>query len=953
VPGTCRIKSPITATIGAAIASIRVIRRAAERSGPGGDAAGMVVSDATAGLSLLMVKSHPRPRWPRTRGLRAGLAGLLLASALVASGALGAAGSLQPPEQFIGFKVGADNKLVRWDKIVEYMRLAAAGSDRVRVRELGKTTGGNSFLAVEIAAPETLKNLDRHKQFSRKLYFQDGAPTARERDEIFRQGKLVVLVTCSVHANEIGATQMALELVHRLATDESPAVKKILDNVIFILIPSANPDGQIAITDWFHRNVDTPFSPSPLPSLYHPYAGHDLNRDMYMMTQKESQFIAQLAWHEWFPVVWLDQHQMGPAGPRMFVMPASDPINPNVHPLVYRWNGILGQSQAAALEAAGKDGIIYNSTYTNFWQGALAWSGWWHNQIGLLTEVASVRIAAPVQQLRATLGASGALSGPELRGGIAFNPFDNATLAPPSDVQPRTEYPRPWLGGRWTLRDIVDYELISTMALLETAADRREAMLRQIYEVNRQTVEEPRKGEVAAILVPMDGQQDAREAAHLVDRLQLGGVEVFRGDMPFEADGRRYPAGTLVIPMTQVFSRYAKDLLEKQIYPEVRRGPNDAIEPPYDVTAWSLGMLMGVDVQFAKAPIPSAVKLAKLNGRPRIESRIAGNGARFVFDYVGADTAIAINRLLKDGARVVLERPSQVAVTGIARDRVEALAREFGLNVAATQPASAGPDLPDGSSITLRTPRIGLYSPWTGGNMDEGWTRWVLEQYEFAPTTIHNADIRRGGLKQRFDAIILPDQAPREILDGFNAETIRPEYRGGIGEAGVDNLSRFVADGGTLITLGNATDLAIDRLPVPVRNIKRGLRREQHYAPGTILRIQVDTSHPEGYGMATATYGFYSNGPVLATIDGFTSLRSTVVARYPAVDIVASGWLKGEEIMAGRAAVVSIEMNPGRVVLFGLRPQHRGQTHATFPLLFNSLYLASSENGRFRSTNQQ
>jgi len=291
-------------------------------------------------------------------------------------------------------------------------------------------------------------------------------------------------------------------------------------------------------------------------------------------------------------------------------------------------------------------------------------------------------------------------------------------------------------------------------------------------------------------------------------------------------------------------------------------------------------------------------------------------------------------------------------VTGVMRDRIEALARDFSLNVAATQPSPTAADPLDAASLVLRKPRIALYAPWTGGNMDEGWTRWVLEQYEFAPVEIHNADVRRGGLRQNFDAIVVPDQSPREILDGYNAETIRPEYRGGIGEAGMENLARFVAEGGTLITLGNASDLAIDRLPVPVRNIKRGLRRDQHYAPGTILRLQVDTSHPEAYGMAASSYGFYTNGPVFAPVDGFTSLRSTVVARYPAVDVVASGWLKGEEIMAGRAAVVSIEMNPGRVVLFGIRPQHRGQTHVTFPLLFNALYLSAAENSRFRSTNQ-
>ena len=865
--------------------------------------------------------------------------------------AAGAAGSLQTPEQFIGFKVGADNKLVRWDRIVEYMKLVAAASDRVNLRELGKSTAGNPFLAMEISAPDTLKNLDRYKQFARKLYFQDGAPSTRERDDIFRQGKVVVLVTCSVHANEIGATQAALELVYQLASDDSPAVKKILDNVIFLLVPSANPDGQMAITDWFNRNHDTPFAPSPLPSLYHPYAGHDLNRDMYMFTQKESQHIAELVWHDWFPAVWLDQHQMNNNGPRMFVMPAADPINPNVHPVIYRWNGILGQSQAAALEAAGKDGIIYNSTYTNFWQGALAWNGWWHNQIGLLTEVASARVAAPVQQLRAAPGFVPPDGGG--RSSLGLNQFDNAPLAPPTDVTPRTEYPRPWMGGRWTLRDIVDYELISTMALLETAADRRETILRQIYEVNRQTVEDPRKGEAIAVLVPMEDQQDPREAAHLADRLQIGGVEVYRSEAAFDADGHRYAAGTLVIPMTQVFSRYAKDLLEKQMYPDVRRSATDTAEPPYDVTAWSLGMLLGVEVEFVKTPQPSSLKLSRVRGRPRTESRLVGNGSRFVFEYTGPDSAIAVNRLLDTtGARVSLERPSQVVVTGVPRDRVEALAREFSLNVAATQPAPAATDVLDTSSLVLRKPRIALYAPWTGGNMDEGWTRWVLEQYEFSPVEIHNAEVRRGGLRQNFDAIVIPDQIPREIIDGYNAETIRPEYRGGIGEAGVENLTRFVAEGGTLITLGNASDLAIDRLPVPVRNIKRGLRRDQHYAPGTILRLQVDTSHPEGYGMASDSYGFYTNGPVFAPVDGFASVRSTVVARYPAVDVVASGWLKGEEIMAGRAAVVSIEMNPGRVVLFGLRPQHRGQTHATFPLLFNALYLSAAENGRFRSTNQ-
>jgi hypothetical protein len=892
------------------------------------------------------------------------------ALAVMRSLAATAAGTMPAPEQFLGYRVGADNKLARWDKIVEYMKLAATSSDRVRFRELGKTSQNNPFIALEIAAPEVLKNA-RYKLLERKLYFQDGAPTDSERDEIFQQGKVVVVITCSIHATEIGASQMSLELVHRLATENSPAVKKILENVILLLVPSLNPDGQIMVTDWFNKNVGTPYMPSPIPHLYHPYVGHDNNRDMYMFTQKESQHTARLLWHDWFPSVWLDEHQQGSNGARIFVMPATDPINPNVHPLIYRWNGILGQSQAAALEAAGKEGIIYNSTYTNFWEGAMAWSGWWHNQIGLLTEVASARVAAPIEQQRAVPGRSapqpgagqggraGGPSGASDRAGGApgvSNPpsgrgqqFTDAPLPPPTDVTPRTEYPRPWMGGRWTLRDIVDYELIATMALLDTAADRREAILRQIYEVNRQTIEDGQKakGNLAAILVPVSGQHDPREAAHLVDRLQMGGVDVYRADAAFTADDHQYAAGTFVIPMAQVFSRYAKDMLESQAYPEVRRGPSAPPEPPYDVTAWSLGMMLGVHTIFVKNPLPT-LKMTKLEGLPNLPGDVTGNGSRFTFEYKGPDTAIAINRLLRDGAKVSfktsLDRQSRVFVTNVSRSRLDELARGFGLKVTASDAAGTKdqePSLKDES--VLEAPRVAMYQPWTGGNMDEGWTRWVLEQYEFNLTSIHNADLRAGKLRQRFDAIIFADQDSHAILEGFDASAIRPEYRGGIGDSGLENLKQFVAEGGTLVTMGNACDLAIDNWPIPVRNLKKGLTRDQHFAPGAILRLEVDTKHPLGYGVAAATYGFYINSPFFSIVEGFASQNATVVARYPNTNVLASGWLRGEDLMAGHAAVVSVDLNPGRVILFGLRPQHRAQTHATLPMLFDALYLSARD----------
>jgi Zinc carboxypeptidase len=866
-----------------------------------------------------------------------------------------AAPDIPTPQQYLGFRVGEDKKLARWEKIVEYMRVIANASDRVRLRELGKTTNNNPFILLEISSADTIRNLDHFKQLERKLYFQGGAPTDAERDEVFRSGKAVVLVSCNIHSTEIGSSQMVLELVHRLATEDSPLVKKILDNTIFLLVPSLNPDGQIIVTDWYNTNLGTEYEASPLPWVYHPYIGHDNNRDMYMFTQKESQLTARLLWHDWFPSVWLDEHQMGSQGARIFVMPATDPINQNVHPLIYRWNGILGQAQAAALETAGKEGIIYNSTYTNFWQGAMAWSGWWHNQVGLLTEVASARIASPIEQRKAQPGRAAA-QGPEedfqsQQRRQMENP--NEPLPSPRDITPRTEYPRPWLGGEWTLRDIVDYELIATMALLETAADHREQLLRQIYEVNRATVEAGAKGDPAAIIIPVEKQHDPREAMHLVERLQMAGVEVSRADAEFETDGKKYSVGTFVVPMNQVFARYAKDLLEKQTYPEVRRSPNSPPEPPYDVTAWSLGMQMGVETVFVKKPLPNTAKLSKLDATPKRVGEVRGEGNRFTFDYAGADSAAAINRLLKAGVEMEVLRLStdespRVSGVGAPRELLQTLARDFGL-VIQTTPAPGGKPskstiLPDRmlplSTSRLRAPRIGLYQSWTA-NMDEGWTRWVLDQYEFPYTTLHNAEIKAGKLREKFDAIVLPDQQPRDILTGYDFKTVREEYRGGIGDEGVEALRQFVREGGTLIAMGASCDLMIDKFPIPVRDLKRGLTRDQHFAPGTIVRVQVDNTHPVGLGMPAETYGFYNNSPFFALVEGFSSQKASVIARYPNSDVVASGWLKGEDLMSGRAAVVSVEMNPGRIVLFGLRPQHRAQTRATFPLLFNALYWAA------------
>jgi len=886
------------------------------------------------------------------------LRALSLAALALVAGGVARAQQIPTPEDYFGFKIGADKKLVRYDKIVEYLTKIASLSDRVRIHTLGPTTNGNPFVMLEISSAGNIKNIEHYKSLERKLYFQGGTPTDAERDEIFRDGKAVVLITNNIHSTEIGASQMAIEAVYRLATDNSPEIQKILDNDILVLVPSLNPDGQIMVTDWYDKYVGTPQEGGPMPYIYHPYVGHDNNRDMFNFSQKESQLTAKLLWHDWFPSVWLDEHQQGANGPRIFTMPATDPINPNVDPLIYRLNTIYGQAQAAALEAEGKEGIIFNATYTNFWEGAMAWSGWWHNEVGLLTEVASARIATPVVQEKADPNHPEPGNGPQngrtglpepgAAGGFGQDKGPDKPIPPPTDITSRTEYPRPWLGGIWHLRDIVDYELTATFALLEAAADRRETLLHNIYDINRNTIELGKKGELGfgnkdksfAAIIPVTGQHDANEVIELVERLKMGGVEVSRATKEFKEDGETYSAGTYVIPFDQVFGRYAKDMLEKQTYPEVRRAPNAPAEAPYDVSAWSLGMQFGVKTVLAKTALPADLALEPVSATPKFVLAAENRDDSWSFAYDGAESALVVNRLLKAGAKISMEKPHGadpplIRVTAKA-DVWHHAVSGFEVSV---KPAATRPRALEGE-ITLRAPRLGLYQSWTA-DADEGWTRWVLEHYEFPYKTLHNPDIQAGKLHGSFDVIVLPDQTEKSLLEGQTSEFAVKEYRGGLGEKGWQALEEFINQGGTLISLGDACNLLIDKLPLPVKELKHTLTRDQQFAPGTIVNLQVDTTHPIGYGVAPETYGFYINSPFFALTEGFSSQKVSVVARYPNAGVNASGWLRGEDYMLGRAAVVAIEMSPGRVVLFGIRPQHRAQTHATFPLLFNAIYWSA------------
>ncbi|HXV64248.1 MAG TPA: M14 metallopeptidase family protein [Vicinamibacteria bacterium] len=871
---------------------------------------------------------------------------VLIAVVFLATSWTSSAAGLPTPAEFAGFPIGSDGSLVKWDRIVEYFRLADESSDRILSQEIGKTTLGKPFLLVTVSSPSNLSRLGEIRAVQRRLAYP-GELGEDEASRLAWSTPAVLLVTLNIHSTEIGSSQMALELIHRLATEESPWMRNMLDNVVFLLVPSMNPDGQVMVTEWYDKVKGTEHEGASMPWLYHHYAGHDNNRDAFMLTQKESRLLTKVLYQDWFPQVFLDEHQMGFSNARIFVPPWTNPINPNVDPLIWGENGLLGFSIFSALHEAGKEGVIYDTNYTSWWQGGFVMEAWWHNIVGLLTEVASVRIASPVEQEQAKLGVPPEGKEPsrrEMQRMLAENP--EAKIPAPRDVMPRNNYPRPWLGGRWTLRDIVDYELVATYALLEAVANNRVMLIENQVKMGRRAIEAGKNEKPYAFVFPPD-PHDPAKLARMLELLHYAGVEVHRAEEGFEANGRRYPAGTHLVLMAQPFRAYAKDILEIQTHPDPSKYPAGTMrEQPYDVTGWTLPLQMGVEAVRVEEPFDATVTQLDAVPMPRGEVRSAGASGEygFLIRPEPNNTAVLTNRLLAEGARVSWltaardgSPPGSLHVENARYDRVTALAEELGL---------FGYELEaplDSKTIPLAAPRVGLYQPWTA-SMDEGWTRFVLEEHEFSYETLHNAEIRAGNLRERLDVIIFPGDQDRErIVEGNDFKTTPPEYKGGIGEEGLGHLEEFVREGGTLVLMDSSTSLALESWPIPLRNVVKDLSGEEFSCPGSLLRIEVDPSHPIAFGMARNATAVFGDSAAFDLAPGFSYTDVTVIARYPNTNPLQSGWIRGEAHLANRIAAAEVGYERGRIVLIGFRPQFRAQPHNTFKLLFNAIHYAGAD----------
>ena len=707
--------------------------------------------------------------------------------------------------------------------------------------------------------------------------------TAAERDELIRDGKVVVAISCSIHSTEIVASQMSMQLAFELATAQDAETREMLHNTILILIPSSNPDGIDIVANWYRKTLGTPFEGKEPPELYHHYAGHDNNRDWFMLNLKETQAITRMFWKEWFPQIVYDIHQQGPNGSRLFVPPFFDPANPNISPLLLRQVGLIGHKIAADLQAAGIKGVITNSTYDTWWHGGFRTAPYFHNSIGILSEAASAKLMTPTTVTPEQLARSSS------RG------MRNA-------LEAATNFPNPWPGGKWRPREIMNMELIATRSVLGMAAKFRSEYLRNFYELGRQNgmatalPEEP-----IAYLVPA-GQGRDESVAKLVGTLVDQGIEVHRLDRELHAaygphvlqrtnsandklgSYRRIivqtfkfhevPTSSYIVFLAQPQRRNILALLEPQIYPN-RTNMEGEAERPYDVAGWTLSMQLGVDT-----PAVIAIQEAPADRRLSI-----------VRD---------VNEVRKDLALPLKTEDSSPIANPLRQ--------------------------PQGSK------RIGIYKSWTS-NMDEGWTRFIFDSFNVPYNSLHDADLRQEDLSAKYEAIILPSQRASEIIEGNLAGTYPEEFTGGISAAGVAKLKRFVEDGGTLICFDAACELPIKQFNLPLRNSLAGLKSSEFYCPGSVVSLDVDNTQALARGLSRNVDAYFINSSAFEA----SHPRVRIIARYAKENLLRSGWLLGEDKLRGQIALAEAPMGKGRIVLFAFRPQHRGQTWGTLPFIWNAL----------------
>jgi hypothetical protein len=834
-----------------------------------------------------------------------------------------AADTITSPTTFFGFQMGADRQMARWDRMVEYYKQLEKESPKLKVVDMGPTTMGNPFLLVVISSPANLAALEPIRQANLKISDPRGVAEAEIR-KLVAGGKAIVCQTMSMHATEIGGSQMAPELAWDLLSRTDAETQRILDNVVFLMVPSFNPDGQIMVTDWYRKTLGTPSEGVNYPSLYQKYVGHDNNRDAFQTNMVEAQYVAKILFRDWIPQAYVDHHHMGSYGARIYLPPYAEPVRPSADPLVWRELSWYGAHMAYKEEEDSKSGVVNAAIYSGWGHFGFHWITPFHNIAGMLTESASARLATPLY--------------------IHPDQLEGRTRGLP-EYEEQTTFPNPWPGGWWRLRDVVERQKISAWAALDLAARNRETVLWNAYLKAKRQTARGAAGSPKAFVIPA-AQHDGLTALTLVEKLLAQGVEIQRAPKGLTVDGMSYGPGSFVITMAQPKMGVVRWLLGRTSYPDntYTRDRDGAPIRPYDMATDTMAEFMGVRVD----PIDAAIDadLVKVSGPLRPAGQITKGGAGYRLDGRLNASFKAVNLLLDKGVAVQrldtateAGRPGDFIVGAGAADAATAAATATGVDFAALK------TLPAQGVRPVKRLRLAMYKRYYGGNMDEGWTSWVLEQFGFPYKSVFDAEIKAGKLNDTYDVIILPNDSTgmmsgeRVTPFGGGQPPVYPEeYRSGLGKEGAEALKAFVEKGGTIVTMGEAGAYAIEKFGLPVRNVLAGEKTTDFWCPGSTLRVKFDTAHPLAYGMPSQGLAvFLAGSQVYEVLRSDRNERVETIATFVDREVLQSGWLIGEAKIAKKAAMVSVSLGQGKVVLIGFRPQHRAQAHGTFKLLFDSL----------------
>ena len=861
----------------------------------------------------------------------------LLAAAIAAFQPVASAAQQVPaPSSVFGFNVGADSQLFTYDQSIEYFRRLASSSQYVRLIEVGKTSFGKPWTVALISSPANLARVDEFRRINQRLA-RPGELTDADARQLSRQGIPLVDISGGLHASEIAGSQHTPQLAYELLSRAAePDTKQILDNTILFLWPSINPDGQDIVVNWCRESL-AGRNPPPM-EVYQKYVGHDNNRDSYMLNVVESRVIAH-TWREWEPQIIYVHHQSSPFPTRIWIPPFADPIGLYAPPIMSRTVNTIGSRIAQELDQAGKPGAVHMlATFDAYYPGYIDYMPMYQHIASWWTETQGGNCGVPrtstVEQL----------------------PTEYRTLLPTS------MYSSPWKEGRWTLKDQVDYMVTASIATLRYAARFREELLYNRYQSGRDAIAMHRASGPYAWIVPQK-QRDNAAPVELLRRLAFLGIRVMQLGRDAVHEGTTYPAGTWVVPLDQEFAPLVRELMEPQKYPDM------GDDLPYDAAGWTLPFQMNVNAVEAKTPLSVEFRGAMTAVQGVAEawgasnqypfttnamaagivppaSTITGRGSALALDPAQNNTFRLVNRAVAGGATVrfapaTATRGARYLLAGTNAQRMDSMAKALWVN-------GERMNLPRNVPTKAVPTRIALYKA-SGGNMDQGWTEWLLDTHDFKYTLIGPSDLRDANLGARFDVILMASQGltsggrggGRGGAGGGGA----PGGRGGApgaasaeDSARVSSIDAFVRGGGTVVAWNQGTTSLISALQLPVRNVVAGVARQEYFTGVSVMRAIVDTTHPVMAGMPAEADVVVSGSPVFTTLDGF---EGAVLAKYPAQgSALRSGFLHGEEKMRGQAAAVDVKRGNGHIILIAFQPQWRGQPQGTFRVIFNSAFFA-------------